>query len=957
MSNSDMQEQWGSSPLYAGSLSYVEGLFEDYLDDPSLVAEYWRAFFDKLKPAGHSGSDEIKLSTVRDAFSALMQKPVHERMGSSSSSDGAHERKQIKVTHLINAYRVRGHQAANLDPLNLMYRELVADLNPQHYGLTKADLADTFHTGSLFYGKDQATLQEILDFLQETYCGSLGVEFMHIVNTGEKRWVQEKLESVRSNPSYDNETKVHILERLTAAEGFEKALASKFPGYKRFGLEGGESLIPLLDEIIQGCGRLKCREIVIGMAHRGRLNVLVNTFGKRPGELFDEFQGKHVVEVGSGDVKYHQGFSSNVMTENGEVHLAMAFNPSHLEIVGPVVQGSVRARQDRREDTSHSSVVPVVIHGDAAFAGQGVVMETLQMSQTRGFKTGGTIHVIINNQVGFTTSRMEDARSTEYCTDVAKMVQSPILHVNGDDPIAVYFAAQMAVDYRMKFGKDVVIDLICYRKHGHNETDEPSGTQPLMYSVIKKHASVRDIFAKRLLAEQVIEAGAPKQMLSDYRESLDQGNHVVKSLVREPNKELFIDWTPYIGHDWIPYADTGLSLEALKDAGEKALTVPEGFVVQKQVQKVIDDRLAMLKGDVPINWGAAEILCYATLLQEGHPIRFTGQDCGRGTFSHRYAVLHDQKTGESYTPLEEINKSVTFDLYDSLLSEEAVLAFEYGYATTRPQGLVIWEAQFGDFANGAQVVIDQFISSGEHKWSRVCGLVLLLPHGYEGQGPEHSSARLERFLQLCAEHNMQVCVPSTPAQIFHLLRRQAIRPLRKPLVIMSTKSLLRNRACVSSLEDLCDANFRMVMTEKDELPHDQVERVILCSGRVYFDLLEYRKEHNLMNTAILRIEQLYPFPEEELHKEFSKFTRLSSVVWCQEEPMNQGAWYCTQHHMRRVLHKISKHLDLEFAGRSPAAAPAVGYPAIHAKQQKELLIDAFQKNDDVMVRINGTSKF
>lgn len=956
MSNSEMQEQWSSSPLYAGSLSYVEGLFEEYLDNPASVSQYWQDFFGQL--GALKSNQDVKLSDIKEEFYALMKQPVAQRVaapGARSLSD--HDRKQVRVTHLINAYRVRGHQAADLDPLNLMYREQVADLDLRHHDLSDSDLDLSFHTGSLFIGKERATLREILDCLKATYCGSLGSEYMHIVNTTEKRWFQERLESVRSQPQYPNETKIHILERLTAAEGFEKALASKFPGYKRFGLEGGESLIPLIDEIIQGCGKLHCREIVIGMAHRGRLNVLVNTFGKRPAELFDEFQGKKVTEVGSGDVKYHQGFSSNVMTPGGEMHLALAFNPSHLEIVGPVVQGSVRARQDRRKDTKHDLVVPVVIHGDAAFAGQGVVMETLQMSQTRAYKTGGTIHIIINNQVGFTTSNPEDARSTEYCTDVAKMVQAPILHVNGDDPVAVFFAAQLAVEYRATFKKDVVIDLVCYRKHGHNETDEPSGTQPLMYAVIRKHAPVREIFAKQLVANGTLTDDVPKQMVAEYRKMLEQGNHVVKSLVCEPNKELFIDWSPFIGHAWIPYADTCVSPDRLQAVGAKALAVPEGFTVQKQVQKVIEDRQAMLAGEQPLNWGAAEILSYATLLNEGHEIRFTGQDCGRGTFSHRYAVLYDQDTGKSFTPLEHVAPDTPFEIYDSLLSEEAVLAFEYGYSTTRPTGLVIWEAQFGDFANGAQVVIDQFISSGEHKWSRVCGLVLLLPHGYEGQGPEHSSARLERFLQLCAEHNMQVCVPSTPAQIFHLLRRQAIRPLRKPLVIMSPKSLLRNKACVSSLADLSDQTFNMVMAEVEDIPVENVERVILCSGRVYFDLLEHRREHGLNTTAILRIEQLYPFPEEELHAELIKFTRLSSVVWCQEEPMNQGAWYCSQHHMRRVLHSISKHLYLEFVGRSPAAAPAVGYPAIHAEQQKELVADAFQQDEDVMVKINGTSKY
>jgi len=961
MTDSKMQDQWDSSPFYAGSLTYIETLYEDYIENPASVADNWQELFSKLpKGDGANGLADINLADIKNEFAAILNAPLTRQLaqsnaGTSQATSSQWQEKQLRVTHLINAYRVRGHQQAQLDPLGLMYRESVADLSLAHHGLSSADLETEFQTGTLVINKPKAKLQEIFDLLKTTYCSTIGAEFMHIVDSKEKRWFQERLESVKSKPQFDKKTRTHIYERLVAAEGLEKALASKFPGYKRFGLEGGESLIPLIDEIIQKSGSYKTREIVIGMAHRGRLNVLVNTFGKKPTELFDEFQGKKIIEVGSGDVKYHQGFSSNVMTDGGEVHLALAFNPSHLEIVGPVVEGSVRARQDRRNDTKGDLVVPVVLHGDAAFAGQGVVMETLQMSQTRAYKTGGTIHIIINNQVGFTTSRQDDARSTEYCTDVAKMIQAPIIHVNGDDPDAVYFAAQLAVDYRMEFNRDIVIDLVCYRKSGHNETDEPSGTQPLMYSLIKKHKPVRELYAIRLIEQGVLTKAEAKDMQTEYRNLLEEGAHVLKSLVTEPNKELFIDWTPYIGHKWIPNADTRTTLDSLKELSRLTATAPEGFSVQKQVQKVLTDRLAMGKGETPLNWGGAELLAYASLLQEGHPIRMTGQDCGRGTFSHRYAVLHDQHTGEAYVPLEHVSPKVPFEIYDSLLSEEAVVAFEYGYATTRPQGLVIWEAQFGDFANGAQVVIDQFISSGEHKWSRVCGLVLLLPHGYEGQGPEHSSARLERFLQLCAEYNMQVCVPSTPAQIFHLMRRQAIRPLRKPLIVMTPKSLLRHKVCVSSLEDLANGKFNLVLAEPPEeaVNPEQVERVVMCAGRVYYDLIEHRRKNEITNTAILRVEQLYPFPEEELLQELKKFPRLSSVVWCQEEPMNQGAWYCSQHHMRIVLAQISKHLHLEFAGRESSAAPAVGYPSIHAQQQEALLEAAFTCSDDMMVRARG----
>ncbi|MDP2145404.1 MAG: 2-oxoglutarate dehydrogenase E1 component, partial [Pseudomonas sp.] len=593
-----------------------------------------------------------------------------------------------------------------------------------------------------------------------------------------------------------------------------------------------------------------------GMAHRGRLNVLVNTFGKNPRELFDEFEGKKKVELGSGDVKYHQGFSSNVMTTGGEVHLAMAFNPSHLEIVSPVVEGSVRARQDRRNDSTGEKVLPISIHGDAAFAGQGVVLETFQMSQTRGFKTGGTVHIVIYNQVGFTISNPLDARSTEYATDVAKMIQAPILHVNGDDPEAVLFVTQLAIDYRMQFKRDVVIDLVCYRRRGHNEADEPSGTQPLMYQQITKQRTTRELYAESLTKAGVLDDARVQAKIDEYRNALDNGLHVVKSLVKEPNKELFVDWRPYLGHAWTARHDTSFDLKTLQELSAKLLEIPEGFVVQRQVAKIYEDRQKMQAGGLPINWGYAETMAYATLAFEGHPIRMTGQDIGRGTFSHRHAVLHNQKDAGTYIPLRNLYEGQPrFDLYDSFLSEEAVLAFEYGYSTTMPNALVIWEAQFGDFANGAQVVIDQFITSGEHKWGRLCGLTMLLPHGYEGQGPEHSSARLERYLQLCAEHNIQVCVPTTPAQIYHLLRRQVIRPLRKPLVVLTPKSLLRHKLAISTLEDLADGSFQTVISEIDTLDAAKVTRLILCSGKVYYDLLEKRRAEGREDIAIVRIEQ------------------------------------------------------------------------------------------------------
>lgn len=928
--------------MFGANAAYIEELYEAYLKDPNSVPEQWRDHFDKL-PRVNGTEQDVPHSTIREHFLYIAKNKNRVQPLAVSSVSPEHEKKQVKVLQLITGYRVRGHQKANLDPLGLMEREPVPDLELTHHGLSAADLDTIFQTGNLFIGKEEATLREIVDALERTYCSSIGVEYMHIVDTAEKRWIQQRMESVRSHPNYSREVRIHLLERLIAAEGLERMLATKYPGTKRFGLEGGESLIPCIDEIIQRAGSYGAKELVIGMAHRGRLNVLVNILGKNPGDLFSEFEGKKKLnEMGSGDVKYHQGFSSNVMTPGGELHLALAFNPSHLEIVSPVVEGSVRARQDRRNDKKGDLVVPLLVHGDAAFAGQGVVMETFQMSQTRGYRTGGTVHIIINNQVGFTTSNRRDSRSTEYCTDVAKMVQAPIFHVNGDDPEAVLFVTQMAIDFRQQFKKDVVIDLICYRARGHNEADEPSITQPIMYSVIRKKKNPREIYSEKLVSEGLLTQAENDSMMEDYRRALDNGEHVVKSLVKEPNKSLFVDWSPYLGHQYEAYFDTSVDVKVIQELAQKLDQIPEGFVLQRQVEKIWEDRRKMAAGALPIDWGFAETMAYATLLHDGYPVRITGQDVGRGTFSHRHAVVHNQKKRGTYTPLKSVcAEGTSFELYDSLLSEEAVLGFEYGYATTSPKGLVIWEAQFGDFANGAQVVIDQFISSGEHKWMRLCGLTMLLPHGYEGQGPEHSSARLERFLQLCAEHNMQVCVPSTPAQVFHMLRRQAIRPLRKPLVVMSPKSLLRHPRCKSSLEELAGGYFQVVLPDMKDVNPEDVSRVILCSGKVYYDLYEYREQNGIKDTAILRVEQLYPFPEAELHALFSQYHNVKTVVWCQEEPMNQGAWYCSQHHMRHVVHRTNPALYLNYAGREASAAPAAGYMSRHIEEQNRLLEQAF----------------
>ena len=943
MQESSMELLWRSSHITGGNATYVEDLYESYLKNPNGVPEQWREYFDKL-PRVESAVvqiDEVPHSVVRDRFAQISKMRVRtEATVQHDSQATEYERKQVRVVQLISAYRQRGHQKAALDPLGLAPREDVPDLDLSFHHLSSADFDTVFQTASLHIGKADATLGEIVQTLEQTYCHTVGAEFMHIVDTEQRHWIMQRMESVRCAPDFGRDVRLQLLESLIQAEGLEKSLGTKYPGTKRFGLEGGESLIPMLTEMVQRCGADQAQEIVIGMAHRGRLNVLINILGKNPSELFAEFEGR-VEYQSSGDVKYHQGFSSNVMTPGGEVHLALSFNPSHLEIVSPVVEGSVRARQERRSDKTGDRVVPIVIHGDAAFAGQGVVMETFQMSQTRAYKTGGTLHIVINNQVGFTTNRREDARSTEYCTDIAKMVQAPIFHVNADDPEAVLFVTQMAVDYRAEFKIDVVIDLMCYRRRGHNEADEPSVTQPLMYAKIRKHKTTRDLYAARLIESNVLTAAEDKFMVERYRESLDRGEPMVSSLVFEPNKTLFVDWSPYLDHEWSMHADTSMDIHELQKIGHDSNLPPDNFPLQKQVGKILEDRRKMAAGAMPMNWGFAENLAYATLLQQGYPIRLTGQDVGRGTFSHRHAVLHNQKTGKTYRPLQHVDPDqARFRIYDSLLSEEAVLAFEYGYSTTLPQGLVIWEAQFGDFANGAQVVIDQFITSGEHKWQRLSGLTMLLPHGYEGQGPEHSSARLERFMQLCAEHNIQICVPTTPAQVYHMLRRQAIRPLRKPLIVMTPKSLLRHKEAISTIEDLAEGRFHNVLDETDELDTSAVKRVVICSGKVFYDLRAARREREITNIAILRMEQLYPFPEEELLEILSAYPNIEDAIWCQEEPMNQGAWYSSQHHMRRVIHQHRQDVYLRYVGRDSSAAPAAGYMALHVAQQEQFINEA-----------------
>jgi len=680
------------------------------------------------------------------------------------------------------------------------------------------------------------------------------------------------------------------------------------------------------------------------MAHRGRLNVLVNILGKSPASLFDEFEGTSALSPGvkSGDVKYHMGFSSDVTTPGGPVHLTLAFNPSHLEIINPVVEGSVKARQDREGKEGINTVIPILIHGDAAFSGQGIVMETLNMSQTRAFYTGGTVHIVINNQIGFTTSNPLDARSTLYCTDVASMIQAPVFHVNGDDPEAVMFVTELALDYRNTFNKDVVIDLICYRRLGHNEADEPATTQPVMYKKIRKHQTTRHIYAQKLISEDILTLAEANKMEGDYLTLLESGQVVSRPISTNSNYSYTNQWNDFLNVSWDVPCKTAISMEHLRFCNDRMQRLPNGFELHARVAKVMENRSKMAAGSLPLDWGFAENIAYASLLLENHSIRLTGQDVGRGTFVHRHAVFHNQLNNKTYTPIKHLDKNQgNAQIFDSLLSEAGVLGFEYGYSTTMPNTLVIWEAQFGDFANGAQVVIDQFISSGETKWGRLCGLVMLLPHGFEGQGPEHSSARLERYLQLCADHNIQVCYPTTPAQIFHLLRRQIIRPYRKPLIIMSPKSLLRHKLAVSTLEDLTTGSFQPVIGEQDVIKPNLVTRFILCTGKVYYDLLDARRKDNLKHIAIARLEQIYPFPDKLLKAELAKYPQLKDFIWCQEEPKNQGAWYQSKHHFSD---NVPKQINITYAGRDASAAPAVGNFHVHIEQQKAVVQSALYGN-------------
>jgi 2-oxoglutarate dehydrogenase E1 component len=936
----------GNTYLFGGNAPYVEEMYENYLANPGSVPDNWRTYFDALQhvpAADGTNTRDVPHQPVINAFAELAKQGTT-KVVQASGADSELGRKRTAVQQLIAAYRNVGARWADLDPLKRAERPAIPELEPSFYGFTDADLETVFNTSNTFFGKDTMSLRDLLNALRETYCGTMGAEYMYTTDQNHKRWWQQRLESARTNHKLSAEQKKHVLNRLTAAEGLERFLHTKYVGQKRFSLEGGESFIVSMDELINQAGAKGVQEIVIGMAHRGRLNVLVNSLGKMPADLFAEFDHTAPEDLPSGDVKYHQGFSSDVTTPGGPVHLSLAFNPSHLEIVNPVVEGSVRARMDRRADPLGKQVLPVIVHGDAAFAGQGVVMETLALAETRGYSTGGTVHIVINNQIGFTTSDPRDSRSTLYCTDIVKMIEAPVLHVNGDDPEAVVLATQIALDFRMEFQKDVVVDIICFRKLGHNEQDTPSLTQPLMYKKIAQHPGTRKLYADKLAAQGLGDT-LGDDMVKAQRAAFDEGKNTVDPVLTNFKSKYAVDWSPYLNKKWTDAGDTAIPSSEWKRLAEKITTVPQGFTVHPLVKKVLDDRAAMGRGDVNVDWGMGEHMAFASLVASGYPVRLSGEDSGRGTFTHRHAVLHDQNREKfdegTYTPLQNVaDNQAPFVVIDSILSEEAVLAFEYGYASNDPNTLVIWEAQFGDFVNGAQVVIDQFIASGEVKWGRVNGLTMMLPHGYEGQGPEHSSARLERFMQLSADTNMQVVQPTTASQIFHVLRRQMVRNLRKPLIILTPKSLLRNKDATSPLAEFTKGSFQTIIPESKALKAEKVKRLVACSGKVYYDLAKKREERGDDDVAIIRVEQLYPFPHKAFAAEIKKYPNLVDVVWCQDEPQNQGAWFFVQHYIHENMQEGQK---LGYAGRAASASPAVGYSHLHQEQQKALVDAAFAK--------------
>ncbi|HEX4895861.1 MAG TPA: 2-oxoglutarate dehydrogenase E1 component [Solimonas sp.] len=950
MATSKYQTFIESSSIHGANAPYIEAYYEQFLDDPESVDPSWRAYFRNIQD--QSAPRETAHSGIVARFEKLAREP--RRLAAAEAGfDARAAEKQAGVLRLINYYRVRGHQAAKLDPLGLAPMEPIADLDPAYHGLGPEDLDTVFNTGSLAVASDRQPLREIIKLVKSVYTDTIGAEYMYLTETSQKRWVQKRLEGVAFQPRLSVERKREVLKQLVAAEGLERYLHNKYVGQKRFSLEGGDALIPALDEILHACAARDVEEIVIGMAHRGRLNVLINTLGKSPKDLFAEFEGKYSEEAlkKAGDVKYHMGFSTDVDVAGKRLHLVLAFNPSHLEIVNPVVEGSVRARQVRRHDEKGQKVVPVLIHGDAAFAGQGVVMETLQLSESKGYSTGGTVHLIVNNQIGFTTpnpieaSSGHEARTSRYCTDIAKMLEAPVFHVNGDDPEAVVFVTRLAMDFRNEFHKDVIVDICCYRRWGHNEADEPSVTSPVMYELVKKQPTTLTLYARKLEEEGAIAKAELETLVMAYREGLDKGENIARTTLGLVGNKHTVDWNKYGHGTWDSPLDTTTTVEAVRTLSARLLALPQGFTLHPRVQKIYEDRAKMAAGDLPMDWGFAETMAYATLVNEGFNVRLCGQDARRGTFFHRHATIHDAKNGQRFTPLRHLTKDkYDFVVNDTLLSEVGVLGFEYGYSTTDPETLVIWEAQFGDFANGAQVLFDQFIASGYAKWGRLCGLVTFLPHGYEGQGPEHSSARLERYLQLCAGNNQQVCVPSTPAQMFHMLRRQMKRSLRLPLIVMTPKSLLRHPLSVSTLDDLTKGRFLPLIAETEALDAKKVTRIVFCSGKVYFDLLQARQKEKLDHVALVRIEQLYPFPREDYERVLDQYPNAREVLWCQEEPENQGAWYQIKH---RLAVYLRPHQHLMYSTRPGAATTAVGYLKVHQKEQETVVREALTGGNKV----------
>lgn len=934
-----------TSFLYAGNAPYVEDQYEQYLVDPSAVSGEWKGYFDALRatPAlDGSQTLDVAHAPVIDRFVALAKR--HTNVVATTEDPLVAARRQVGAQSLIHAYRMVGTRMARLDPLEWTPVAAIPELTPAFHGFTASDASRRVSTTDTSFWDHDATLGELWVALEETYCGTLSSEFMHLADPDQRRWWQMHLESMRAKPALDNHVKLRILQNLVAAEGLEKYLNVRYVGQTRFSLEGGESLIVLLDELVHGSVAQGVKHLVLGMAHRGRLNVLVNTAGKPPKALFDEFEGHADHDLLAGDVKYHKGYAGRRTTEQGTVEVHLAFNPSHLEMVNPVVEGIARGLGEKHR-VSNSEVLPVEIHGDAAIAGQGIVMETLSLTYTRGHGTGGTIHVVLNNQVGFTTSDPRDTRSSFYCTDIAKMIEAPILHVNGDDPPAVALAAQLALEYRRQFSKSVVIELVCFRRYGHQEQDTPDMTQPLMYRAIARHPGLKTLYAQRLVRESVVTQAEVEQFSRDYREHLEEAKlesgrtSLAESATdsQAPGVQGFAEGRDYVAP----------SLEQLRTLATRITEIPEGFELHPLVARVMESRRDMALGKKPIDWGMGEHLAFASLLIAGIDVRMSGQDSERGTFGHRHAVLHDQnrerRSEGTYSPLSHIDPGQgQFRVTNSILSESAVLAFEYGYSITRPNSLVLWEAQYGDFANGAQAVIDQFIAAASAKWGQQSGLVMLLPHGQEGQGPEHASARLERYLQLCAQDNLRVCQPTTSVQYFHLLRTHASSLDRRPLIVMTPKSLLRHPAAASRLDELSGGEFRDVLPDPDVAASDSgsIERVILCSGKVFYDLLERRRKVAAKTTAVLRLEQLYPFPAERLRSEIARYENVSVVVWCQEEAENQGAWRSIEPALASLIPTTAV---LRYAGRPPMASTAPGTAAAHAVQQESLVADALAR--------------